>query len=115
MPVLAYIGEIVVEDLDINPDEVEEAFVVSLRKLCDPDFFRYTRFRNIVLPSYIGGKHRVWGFTGAITHVVLECLIPDVYRNKLQMVSYQRSKESNIPNIESKRKLINEKNTLSKI
>lgn len=120
MPVLAYIGEIVVEDLEINHDEVEEAFVVSLRKLCDPELFRFTRFQNITLPSYLGGKHRVWGFTGAITHIVLECLVPNVYKNMFHFFQLQERKAPNIPNVGShktkdERKSANLKNTLSKI
>lgn len=118
MPVLAYIGEIVVEDLEINPDEVEEAFVISLQKLCDPELFHFTRFRDITLPSYFGGKHRVWGFTGAITHIVLKCLIPNVYKNEIRMVKniqVRKNKKYNIPNIETNEKLVNQKNTSSKI
>ncbi|KYM97149.1 Nucleoside diphosphate-linked moiety X motif 8, mitochondrial, partial [Cyphomyrmex costatus] len=82
MPVLAFIGEVVPEELEINPDEVEEAFVVSLQKLCDPELIRFTSFRQpiVTLPCYTGGKYRVWGFTGAITHIALECLVPQVYK-----------------------------------
>ncbi|XP_032674684.1 nucleoside diphosphate-linked moiety X motif 8 isoform X2 [Odontomachus brunneus] len=120
MPVLAYIGEIVVEDLEINQDEVEEAFVISLQKLCDPELFRFTRFRNINLPTYLGGKHRVWGFTGAITHVVLECLVPNVYKNVFRFYQLRETKASDILHAESQkmkveRKSANQKNTLSKI
>lgn len=84
MPVLGYIGEVVPEKLEINHDEVEEAFVVSLQKLCDPELIRFTNFRHprVTLPSYLGGKYRVWGFTGAITHLVLESLVPQVYEYK---------------------------------
>ncbi|KMQ88715.1 nucleoside diphosphate-linked moiety x motif mitochondrial, partial [Lasius niger] len=85
MPVLAYIGEVVPEELEINHNEVDEAFVISLQKLCDPELCSFTYFRhfNLTLPNYLGGKYRVWGFTGAITHFVLECLVPEVYRNKI--------------------------------
>jgi len=88
MPVLAYIGEVVPEKLDINHDEVEEAFVVSLQKLCDPELIRFTSFRYPVatLPCYLGGKYRVWGFTGAITHIALECLVPQVYKYKFSSI-----------------------------
>lgn len=87
MPVLAYIGEVIPEMLEINHDEVEEAFVVSLQKLCDPELIRFTTFQQeqspiITLPCYLGGKYRVWGFTGAITHMALECLVPQVYKFK---------------------------------
>lgn len=92
MPVLAYIGEIVPEQLEINHDEVDEAFVISLQKLCDPELCHFTYFRNVnlTLPNYLGGKHRVWGFTGAITHFVLECLVPEVNRNKVSNVQSLR-------------------------
>lgn len=88
MPVLAYIGEVVPEQLEINRDEVDEAFVISLQKLCETELWHFTYFRkiNLTLPSYLGGKYRIWGFTGAITHFVLECLIPEVYRNKISNV-----------------------------
>lgn len=84
MPVLAYIGEIEPEKLEMNQDEVEDAFVVSLQQLCDPELIRFTTFRHpvVTLPSYLGGKYRVWGFTGAITHMALECLVPQVYNYK---------------------------------
>lgn len=121
MPVLAYIGEVVVEDLEINPDEVEEAFVVSLQKLCDPESFSFTNFQSIILPSYLGGKHRVWGFTGAITHVVLTCLIPDVYRNEIYFLEPKTKKEKKeekiniIQSLEVGKNFLNKKNTFSKI
>ncbi|XP_011338346.1 nucleoside diphosphate-linked moiety X motif 8 [Ooceraea biroi] len=96
MPVLAYIGEVEPEQLEINPDEVEEAFVVTLEKLCDPTLHAYTRFKNfrLCLPAFIGGKYRVWGFTGMITHIVLECLLPDVYKHKIQQVNFLRKDTS---------------------
>ncbi|XP_014471703.1 PREDICTED: nucleoside diphosphate-linked moiety X motif 8, mitochondrial isoform X2 [Dinoponera quadriceps] len=115
MPVLAYVGEIVVENLEINRDEVEEAFVISLQKLCDPKFFNYTTYRNnLMLPNFLGGKHRVWGFTGAITHVVLQCLIPKAYQNVLYFLP-KNTKNPNISDIDAENKSTNKKNTLSKI
>lgn len=84
MPVLGYIGEIDPKSLQINTDEVEEAFVHSLESLCDPELCRFTQFRNnYTLPTYIGGKHRIWGLTAAITHMVMCSLVPDVYKHKL--------------------------------
>ncbi|XP_032824216.1 mitochondrial coenzyme A diphosphatase NUDT8 [Petromyzon marinus] len=44
-PVLADLGEVDPDALNPNPDEVEEAFLVSLRHLCDPAHQGYTRFR----------------------------------------------------------------------
>ncbi|CAK9798729.1 Mitochondrial coenzyme A diphosphatase NUDT8 [Anthophora quadrimaculata] len=84
LPVFGYIGEIDPEKLQINTSEVEEAFFLSLNKLCDTSLCRYTQFRdNYTLPAYLGGKHRVWGFTAAITHMVLKALVPDAYKHEL--------------------------------
>ncbi|XP_020297756.1 nucleoside diphosphate-linked moiety X motif 8 isoform X2 [Pseudomyrmex gracilis] len=109
MPVLAYIGEIELEILEINPDEVEEAFVISLQKLCDPDLCSFTRFQkeDITLPSYLGGKYRVWGFTGAITHIVLQALVPNVYMNKVSHVQPLRQNASEKTNKQSFSILLN--------
>lgn len=101
MPILAYIGEVEPEKLEINQDEVEEAFVVSLQKLCDPELICFTTFRHslVTLPSYLGGKYRVWGFTGAITHMALESLIPQVYEYKffsVQPINNSSEKKLNI-------------------
>ncbi|KYN38504.1 Nucleoside diphosphate-linked moiety X motif 8, mitochondrial [Trachymyrmex septentrionalis] len=104
MPVLAYIGEVVPEELKINPDEVEEAFVVSLQKLCDPKLISFTNFRRplLTLPCYLGGKYRVWGFTGAITHMALECLVPQVYKyNFLSIQSMQKNKSGDKESVSS--------------
>ncbi|XP_053981888.1 uncharacterized protein LOC128878066 [Hylaeus volcanicus] len=84
MPVFGYIGDVDPDKLDINTDEVEEAFFLSLKNLCDPSLCRFTQFRdNYTLPVYLGGKHRIWGFTAATTHMILHALVPDVYKHKL--------------------------------
>jgi len=97
MPVLGYIGEVVPEELEINPDEVEEAFVVSLQKLCDPELCRFTHISNFTLPSYLGGKYRIWGFTGLITHMALLSLVPEVYVNKIPCIKSLQIKDHDIP------------------
>ncbi|XP_008543760.1 mitochondrial coenzyme A diphosphatase NUDT8 [Microplitis demolitor] len=80
MPVVGFIGEIDPGRLDINVEEVDEAFVVSLKDLCDPNKCRFTYFRQgYILPAYTGGKHRIWGLTAVITHVIMKTLVPDVY------------------------------------
>lgn len=85
MPVLGYIGEIDPAKLNINTREVEEAFVLTLKKLCDPSLCRFTQFRNnFTLPTYLGGKHRIWGLTAAITHMMMNALVPDCYTHKIK-------------------------------
>ncbi|XP_015598472.1 nucleoside diphosphate-linked moiety X motif 8 [Cephus cinctus] len=83
-PVLGFVGEIDLDNLQLNPEEVEEAFVLSLKKLCDPASCHFTQFRNTYsLPSYTGGKHRVWGLTAAITHMVMCSLVPGIYKHRI--------------------------------
>ncbi|XP_078047158.1 mitochondrial coenzyme A diphosphatase NUDT8 [Augochlora pura] len=87
MPVFGYIGEVDPKSLQINTNEVEEAFFLSLRNLCDLSLCRYTQFREkYCMPVYLGGKHRVWGFTAIVTHMVLNDLVPDAYKHKLVFV-----------------------------
>lgn len=88
LPVFGYVGEIDPEKLQINTNEVEEAFFHSLKYLCDRSLCGHTQFRNgYTLPVYMGGKHRIWGFTAAITHIVLNALVPDAYKHKLVYLS----------------------------
>ncbi|XP_012262057.1 mitochondrial coenzyme A diphosphatase NUDT8 [Athalia rosae] len=87
LPVLAYLGEIEPNELQLNTDEVEEAFVLTLHQLCDPSNCRFTQFRDsYTLPTYLAAKHRVWGLTAAITHVIMKALVPNVYKHKLAYV-----------------------------
>lgn len=84
MPVLGFIGNVEPNSLKINKNEVEEAFVQPLEKLCDPNLCRYTQFRsNYTLPTYLGGSHKIWGLTAVITHVVMQALAPEAYKFKL--------------------------------
>lgn len=87
MPVFGFIGNIEPEKLKINPQEVEEAFVVSLKNLCNPDNLGFTQFRdNYTLPLFLGNKHRIWGLTALITHICLKALLHDVYKHKMQFL-----------------------------
>ncbi|CAD6233631.1 GSCOCG00007227001-RA-CDS [Cotesia congregata] len=87
MPVVGFVGEIDPKKLDINSEEVDEAFVVSLKDLCDPDKSGYTYFKKgFLLPAYTGGKHRIWGLTAVITHVIMKTLAPEVYKHEFKML-----------------------------
>lgn len=87
LPVFGYIGEVDPKKLQINTNEVEEAFFLSLKNLCDPSQYRHTQFRNnYTMPTYLAGKHRVWGFTAVVTHLVLNALVPDAYQHKLVFI-----------------------------
>nr|KAI8730701.1 nucleoside diphosphate-linked moiety X motif 8; mitochondrial-like [Biomphalaria glabrata] len=92
-PILAKTGEINVEKLHVNQDEVQEAFSVSLRHLCDPNNFRVTHFRDgpgYTLPAYSGAAHRIWGLTAVIIHQTLSLLAPELYKVKICTVDIEK-------------------------
>jgi nudix motif 8 len=91
LPVLGSLGSIELENLQPNPDEVESVFAITLQHFCEPQNCRYTQFRTgpdkgYVLPTYTNAKHRVWGITALMTHIVLTSLIPQHYNHKLQYI-----------------------------
>ncbi|PSN34502.1 hypothetical protein C0J52_13402 [Blattella germanica] len=88
LPFVGYLGEVSLEDLSLNEKEVESVFTVPLRHFTDPTNCRYTQFRNgYVLPTFIGGEHRIWGMTAIVTHFVLNALLPPgAYTHKLHYV-----------------------------
>lgn len=87
-PIVARItgGDIDVGQLQISHEEVEEAFTVPLRHLCDNANIGVTRFRNenpFTMPVYTGTPHRIWGFTAIVTHMLLSVLAPNLYTFKV--------------------------------
>ncbi|GBM66883.1 Nucleoside diphosphate-linked moiety X motif 8 [Araneus ventricosus] len=94
-PVVAFIGDTHVEDCIVNKDEVEYVFAVSLESLCDKNNIFYTRYkRGYAMPVYIVGEYRIWGLTAMILHYLLKCLLPDDYKNTLQIGVFPRLKIS---------------------
>nr|CAD7424920.1 unnamed protein product [Timema monikensis] len=87
LPVIGYLGELNLHDLNLNSKEVEKVFSISLEWLCDSDHFAYTQFRgHYVLPLY-QCEHRIWGLTGIITHFVMSALLPEQYKNRLKYLA----------------------------
>lgn len=84
-PVIAFIGEVNIDSLHPCPDEVEQAFALTLSHVCSPQNQGYTHFRRngrfaFTLPVFNGGPgHRVWGFTAIVLHQTLCLLLPKVY------------------------------------
>lgn len=73
-----------------NSDEVEEVFTVSMETLCDTNNHAHFMFKNIPLPIFLCGKHKVWGITGLITHLFLLSFLPsDVYDPNFMMRGYE--------------------------
>lgn len=87
LPYIAYIGHVNPKSLKLNPKEVELAFSVPLSVLSNPSNYKYTQFRDsYVLPVFLGGKHRIWGMTAIITHILLGALMPNLYKHKLKFI-----------------------------
>uniref|UniRef100_UPI00358E16EF mitochondrial coenzyme A diphosphatase NUDT8-like isoform X1 n=1 Tax=Myxine glutinosa TaxID=7769 RepID=UPI00358E16EF len=84
-PVIGFVGEVNIDSLRPCPDEVEQAFALTLSQVCSPQNQRYTHFRRhgrfaFTLPIFNGGPgQRVWGFTGIVLHQTLCLLLPKAY------------------------------------
>lgn len=82
-PIIACLRDFRLADLRLNTAEVDEAFIMPLRTLCDPKFGGHTQFRGrgsvpagFAVPLFRGGAHRVWGITAVMTHMFLLALMP---------------------------------------
>ncbi|XP_014211084.1 nucleoside diphosphate-linked moiety X motif 8-like isoform X1 [Copidosoma floridanum] len=95
LPVLGFIGRVEPKSLKVNTNEVEKAFVQPLEKLCDLALCRYTQFRNnYTMPVYLVDNYKIWGLTAAITHIVMQALVPKVYKHniiRLNLVSREEN------------------------
>ncbi|XP_006812007.1 mitochondrial coenzyme A diphosphatase NUDT8-like [Saccoglossus kowalevskii] len=88
-PIVGFLGDINIESLKPNANEVEQVFSLTLSHLCNPQNQRYTRFapygkrtKTYQMPVFLGGPiHRVWGLTSIITDQLLRALLPDVYKS----------------------------------
>ncbi|KAJ7393537.1 nudix (nucleoside diphosphate linked moiety X)-type motif 8 [Desmophyllum pertusum] len=83
-PVLGFIGEIDVNSLVRNREEVESVFTLSLEHVCNPVNRGYTKFTSqAVLPLFLNGPHRIWGLTAIILEQVLLALAPENFQQQL--------------------------------
>ncbi|KAL9971348.1 hypothetical protein ACROYT_G023861 [Oculina patagonica] len=77
-PVIGFIGEIDVNSLELNPEEVESVFTLTLEHVCNPINRGYTKFTSqAVLPLFLNGPHRIWGLTAIILEQVLLMAVPE--------------------------------------
>lgn len=110
-PVVGFIkdGPVDPDKLEINPDEVDHAFVISLDHLCNSDNWaemepprRLGRSSpSFTLPTY-KNLHEIserlqdvhlWGLTAFITHLVLSAFIPQKYKRKVPYIELVREKQ----------------------
>lgn len=77
MPVVATVNNFSFKELKLNADEVEEAFLISIRELVHPKTLKHTQFKGgWSTPNFVVGRNKVWGITGFLTNMFLRCLIP---------------------------------------
>lgn len=90
-PVIAFLGNLNIENCQINKDEVDSVFTQTLESFCDPNNWRYTRYKKgYTLPVFLGGEYRIWGLTAGILHIILQALLPNKYKN--DFVIYKKIK-----------------------
>lgn len=76
-PVIGYIRDFSVNKLKINHDEVEELYSVPIRIFSDSKNHAHFHYDGLMLPVYLGLRHKVWGITAMITHMFLQCFLPE--------------------------------------
>ncbi|XP_059477188.1 mitochondrial coenzyme A diphosphatase NUDT8 [Neocloeon triangulifer] len=89
MPVLGFVGTLDLKNLQVNDQEVEAVFSLSIEQLCDPLVCRHTQFRSrgMVLPVFQApGQQTVWGLTAVISHIMLKALVPKLYKKHLRAI-----------------------------
>jgi len=107
VPVLGHIksGPVDADSLDVNPDEVDHAFVIPLEHLCNPlnweemdppripgASFKLPIYTNMsAISKGLQGIH-LWGLTAFITHVVLSALIPQNYTRQVSYLNLMTGK-----------------------
>ncbi|XP_072174987.1 nudix hydrolase 3-like [Diadema setosum] len=98
VPVIGYLGEIDIETLKLNPEEVSSVFVMTLSHLCSRASQAYTTFEphkpsgapTAILPVFVGGEHRVWGLTAYILDIALQAIVPDHYSSLIAEVKKEQ-------------------------
>lgn len=70
-PVLGYVGDLDVGRLTLRPDEVEDAFALTIEELVDPGKRATQMLGELRAPYFAAGPHPVWGLTALILDEVL--------------------------------------------
>ncbi|KAH8291579.1 hypothetical protein KR018_001256, partial [Drosophila ironensis] len=77
VPVVGVVPDFHISELQLNPEEVEEAFAVPLNALILPTAARHTQFRSGYSgPVFVVEHYRIWGITGYLTQLFLHSLLP---------------------------------------
>lgn len=76
-PVVGVIKNFNINELQKNPDEVDEIFLVPMKSFCDTRNHAHWEYMGAALPVFIHEKHKIWGITGHMTNLFLNCFLPD--------------------------------------
>ena len=80
MPVVGLVKNFKENELKLNTAEVEEAFAIPIKRLASPETLRYTQFKTgYSSPVFVVDDKRIWGITGFITNIFLNCFLPAQY------------------------------------
>nr|XP_021186123.2 mitochondrial coenzyme A diphosphatase NUDT8 [Helicoverpa armigera] len=78
-PVVGEIKNFEINKLVPNENEVADVFTIPMKVFCDTNNHGCIRYNGFVIPVFNGGKHRVWGITGIITHLFLNSFLPSEF------------------------------------
>uniref|UniRef100_A0A1A9ZQE6 Nudix hydrolase domain-containing protein n=1 Tax=Glossina pallidipes TaxID=7398 RepID=A0A1A9ZQE6_GLOPL len=77
MPVVGVINHFRANELKLNEAEVDECFTITFEDLCHPSALGYTQFKSgYSTPVFRVGNKRIWGITGFLTNIFLNCFLP---------------------------------------
>ncbi|KAJ8715240.1 hypothetical protein PYW08_005221 [Mythimna loreyi] len=76
-PVVGEIKNFDMQKLTPNEAEVADIFTIPMNVFCDPENHGCYMYNKVSIPVFEGGKHRVWGITGMITHLFLQSFLPN--------------------------------------
>lgn len=90
MPFLANVGAVKPEKLNVNHEEVQYAFAISLGHFCEPFNCRHTNFRQqpnklLTIPAYTNNYKRIWGMTAYMTWLALRSIIPNEFTHNITL------------------------------
>jgi len=113
IPILGFVktGPVDAKKLQINPDEVDHAFTVSLEHLCNSDNWgvRNTRDhkgKSYMMPKWVNlgifnssEEIPLWGLTAFITHLTLLAFLPkEMYTRSISYIGLNLGETSNSDN-----------------
>ncbi|XP_053610530.1 nudix hydrolase 3 [Plodia interpunctella] len=90
-PIVGVLNNMNVDNLVRSVDEVEDIFTVPMKELCNIENHGHLKLQRekIILPVYTFGKYTIWGITGMITHLFLQCFLPEsLYTNDFMRKKY---------------------------